>query len=55
MEEVLFEVTPNTPYTENLSRTNKGRKGNRNTVVVDVDDDDLSKLISKRESSHDYD
>lgn len=64
MEEVLFEVTPNT-YTESIHRVNQKNRGRTTVVEVDPsdkfgdnsDDDDRSKLISKnlRESSHDYD
>jgi benzoyl-CoA reductase/2-hydroxyglutaryl-CoA dehydratase subunit BcrC/BadD/HgdB len=61
MEEVLFEVTPNT-YTESINRVNQNKKnGRKSATVVEVDPedsegDDRSKLISKmKESSLDYD
>jgi hypothetical protein len=49
MEEVLFEVTPNT-YTENLKKKDKKKL----TLDVEADGDDVQ-LIKKRESSHDFD
>ncbi|KAI1289935.1 Uncharacterized protein HDE_08044 [Halotydeus destructor] len=47
MEEVLFEITPNT-YTENLKK--------KKALRVEVEpEDDSAQLIKKRESSHDFD
>lgn len=51
MEEVLFEITPNT-YTQNLSKKKKKNVGG--TLEVDADGDQ-QQLLSKRESSHEFD
>ena len=59
----LFEVTPNS-YTENLHKMKRKKKnigvGANDVLQVDVEDDynnddDERNLISKRESSHDFD